>query len=169
MTEIQIREHEAASRRGALEGAGVGAAIATSSGWYLNKRWPAYRSLPLSLKVLGGVIIVAPLLAIQAERRGLEYDRSQWRVYISDIANRLWLILFFFWYRDGVSVQMLEEKQEREERQWKQLSASEKMKDWAIRHQYSLIIGGWATSLCITGAFIWRNKYVFLPLFAKKK
>ncbi|KAF8676129.1 hypothetical protein AX14_004998 [Amanita brunnescens Koide BX004] len=138
LTENQIREHEAASRRGALEGAAAGAAIATSSGWYLNRRWATYRNLPFSLKVLGGVIIVAPLLAIRAERRGLEYDRSQW---------------------DGVSVQMLEEKQVREETHWKQLSASEKMKDWAIRHQYSLIIGGWATSLCLAGAVIWRNKY----------
>lgn len=59
---------------------------------------------------------------------------------------------------------MLEEKQVREETHWKQLSASEKMKDWAIRHQYSLIIGGWATSLCLAGAVIWRNKYVFRRL-----
>ena len=80
-------------------------------------------------------------------------------VRIWDTANIYRLILLL--YRDGVSVQMLEEKQVREDTQWKQLSASEKMKDWAIRHQYSLIIGGWATSLCITGAFIWRNKYVF--------
>jgi hypothetical protein len=86
-------------------------------------------------------------------------------VCISDIANKNCLILFL--YRDGVSVQMLEEKQVREEMQWKQLSASEKMKDWAIRRQYSLIIGGWATSLCITGAFIWRNKYVFCLFFLR--
>ena len=84
-------------------------------------------------------------------------------VRISDMASMYQLILFL--YRHGVSVQMLEEKHAREETQWKGLSASEKMKNWAIRRQYSLIIGGWATSLLITGAFIWRNKYVFCLFF----
>ncbi|KAK2465953.1 hypothetical protein APHAL10511_001594 [Amanita phalloides] len=138
LTEKQIKEHEAASRQGALEGAAVGTAIAASSGWYLNRRWMAYRKLPLSLKCLGSVIIISPLLAIQAERRGLEYDRSQW---------------------EGAGAQLLEERQKRDDMHWKMLSAKEKMVDWALRHQYSIIMGGWATSLCLAGAVIWRNKY----------
>lgn len=55
---------------------------------------------------------------------------------------------------------MLEEKQAREETHWQRLSASEKLKDWAVRHQYSLILGGWTASICVAGAVIWRNKYV---------
>ena len=61
----------------------VGIAVATSTAWLLSRRWTAYRNLPFSLKVLGGVIITGPLVAIQAERRGLEYDRSQWYVWSS--------------------------------------------------------------------------------------
>ncbi|KAF8634790.1 hypothetical protein AX15_000706 [Amanita polypyramis BW_CC] len=138
LTEQQIRDHEAASRRGAVEGVVVGTAAATSAGWYLNRRWIAYRNLPLTLKFLGGVIIVAPLLAIQAERRGLEYDRSQW---------------------DGAIVQMLEGRQEREQEAWQKLSTKEKITTWAAQHQYTIILGGWASSLCVAGTLIWRDRY----------
>lgn len=78
MTEKQIAEHDAASRRGAIEGTVVSGSAAFAGSYYLNKTWPAYRRLPLSLKALGIIIVSAPCLAIQAERRGLEYDRSQW-------------------------------------------------------------------------------------------
>lgn len=78
MTEKQIAEHDAASRRGALEGGVVSASVALAGSYYLNRTWSAYRRFPLSLKALGIIIVAAPCLAIQAERRGLEYDRSQW-------------------------------------------------------------------------------------------
>jgi hypothetical protein len=78
--EKQIQEHDAASKRGAIEGAlGSGAAAIAASLW-AQRRLPAYRNLPISLKALGVIIIVAPCVSIQAERRGLEYDRSQWYV-----------------------------------------------------------------------------------------
>jgi len=73
-----LREHDAASRKGAIEGTVVGGTVALAGSFWAQKRLPAYRKLPLSLKALGAIIITAPLLAIQAERRGLEYDRSQW-------------------------------------------------------------------------------------------
>jgi hypothetical protein len=78
LTKKQIEDHDSASIQGAIEGTVVSGAAAGALSWYLNRRWPYYRSLPLTLKVLGVVIIVAPCLSIQAERRGLEYDRSQW-------------------------------------------------------------------------------------------
>ncbi|PFH49257.1 hypothetical protein AMATHDRAFT_63534 [Amanita thiersii Skay4041] len=104
----------------------------------MNRAWPAYRRMPISLKVLGGVIIVAPLLAIQGERRGLEYDRSQWQ---------------------GATVRLLDERQLKEEMAWQQMSTRDKIAEWADRHQYSIIIGGWATSLAVAGAIISRNRY----------
>ena len=42
------------------------------------RRYPAYAKLTPSLKMLGGLLFTVPLLAIQAERRGLEYDQTQW-------------------------------------------------------------------------------------------
>lgn len=73
-----LQAHSRASIRGAIEGTVVSGTVAAAGIAYLNRRWPAYRALPISLKCLGFVIVVAPCLSIQAERRGLEYDMSNW-------------------------------------------------------------------------------------------
>jgi len=101
-----------------------------------------YRRLPLSLKALGIVLVTAPCLSIQAERRGLEYDRSQW---------------------EGDSMRVIDEKALKEAKRWDGLSITEKLGDWAERRQYSIIIGGWATSLGVAATIISRNKYQTFP------
>ncbi|KAL0950150.1 hypothetical protein HGRIS_010146 [Hohenbuehelia grisea] len=141
-TEQQLHEHAVASRRGAIEGGGAGVVAATAASYWAHRRFPSYRALPLSLKALGVIIVAAPLLAIQAERRGLEYDRTQW---------------------EGESVKILEEKEVKEEARWESLDTSSKLKDWALRHQYSLIVGGWALSLGVAGAVLYRDKYQTVP------
>jgi len=40
------------------------------------------------------------------------------------------------------------------------MSFWDKVGDWSYRHQYTLIMGGWATSLGVAGAIISRNKCV---------
>jgi hypothetical protein len=80
LTAEQIKEHNAASLRGAMEGTLGSGVVATGISYILHRRWPYYRSLPPSLKLMGVIIVVAPCLAIQAERRGLEYDRTQWYI-----------------------------------------------------------------------------------------
>jgi hypothetical protein len=82
LTEQQLAEHSAASSRGAIEGAVIGSALAAGGSYYAWRRFPAYRALPLSLKAMAAVLVVAPALSIQAERRGLQYDRAQWYVFI---------------------------------------------------------------------------------------
>ncbi|KAF8214132.1 hypothetical protein K438DRAFT_1802942 [Mycena galopus ATCC 62051] len=137
-SEDQIQAHTAASRRGALEGFLAGGSAATLGSMYAHRRWAYYRSLPPSLKVLGVLMIAAPALSIQAERRGLEYDRSQW---------------------EGEGARLLEAREVHELSQWDQMSTKDKIGDWASRHEYSLIIGGWALSLIAAGAIINRNKF----------
>ncbi|KAJ6561462.1 hypothetical protein DFH09DRAFT_1160002 [Mycena vulgaris] len=129
-TEEQIQAHTAASRRGALEG--------DAGSIYSHRRWAYYRQLPPSLKVLGVLIIAAPALSIQAERRGLEYDKSQW---------------------EGDGVRILEAEQHHEMTRWESLSTGDKIADWASRHEYSIIVGGWALSLALAGGIISRDKY----------
>lgn len=73
-----MREHSKAVRRGAIEGAIAGAILSGGATYYAHNRIPAYRALPISLKALGPIILIAPLLSIQAERRSLQYDESQW-------------------------------------------------------------------------------------------
>jgi len=77
-TEEEMAAHAAASRRGAIEGGVASSAVALGASYLLHRRYPAYRQLPISLKALGVVLVVAPFISIQAERRGYEYDQSTW-------------------------------------------------------------------------------------------
>lgn len=56
------------------EGAAAGLTFAGIGHYLLTKKQPYYRSLPVTIKVLGLVLCVAPAVAAQAERRGLQYD-----------------------------------------------------------------------------------------------
>ncbi|PPQ83129.1 hypothetical protein CVT25_003706 [Psilocybe cyanescens] len=142
LTDQQREEHAAASRRGALEGALASGTVALAGSLWANKRWPAYQRLPISLKALGLIIVAAPCLSIQAERRGLEYERSQW---------------------EGEGLRILDEREIQAMKKWDSMSLSDKIGDWSYRHQYSLIMGGWAGSLAIAGAVISRQKYQTYP------
>ncbi|KAJ7462131.1 hypothetical protein FB451DRAFT_1267897 [Mycena latifolia] len=137
-TDEQIAAHTAASRRGAIEGTLVAGTAATLASIYSHRRWAYYRHLPPSLKVLGILVVTAPALSIQAERRGLEYDRSQW---------------------EGDGVRLLDAHEHNEMTRWANLSTGDKIADWASRHEYSIIVGGWALSLAIAGGIISRDKY----------
>lgn len=63
-------------------------------------------------------------------------------------------------YRKGEGVRLLSIKQEEEQQKWEEMDRKQKFYDWADRNQYTLIIGGWATSLALAGAIISRDKYV---------
>ncbi|KAJ7068808.1 hypothetical protein C8F01DRAFT_1119393 [Mycena amicta] len=138
VTEEQLKAHAAASRRGAIEGTILGGGVATLASMYSQRRWAYYRALPPSLKILGVLIVTAPALSIQAERRGLEYDKSQW---------------------EGDSARLIEHHEQAALTRWEQLGTTDKIADWARRHEYSIIVGGWALSLALAGAIISRDKY----------
>nr|GAT51235.1 predicted protein [Mycena chlorophos] len=138
VTPEQFAAHAAASRRGALEGGSAGLAVGGLASYYAQRRFAYYRSLPPSLKILGILFVASPAMAIQAERRGLEYDRSQW---------------------EGDSAELLKTQEHVALTRWEQLSVKDKVADWASRHEYSIIVGGWALSLVAAGAIISRNRY----------
>lgn len=60
--------------------------------------------------------------------------------------------------RHGEGLRLLSDKQAQDELRWEQLSAQDKFADWADRHQYTIILGGWASSLALAGAIISRDK-----------
>ncbi|CAK5263138.1 unnamed protein product [Mycena citricolor] len=137
-TPEQIAGHDAASRRGAIEGTLTGLAIAGAGSYWAQRRFAYYRTLPPSLKLLGGLIVIAPALSIQAERRGLEYEKSQW---------------------EGDGARLIERHEEQQLTSWERMSTKEKLGDWASRHEYSIIVGSWALSLALAGGIISRDKY----------
>jgi len=138
LTEEESRAHNNATIQGAVEGAIGGTAIAWPGFYLLNRRWPYYRSLPPSLKVLGVIFIVVPGIAIQAERRGLEYDRSQWI---------------------GAGKLELDREAAEQRAAWKDLSTRRKVTKWLVNHQYSIMFGGWLGACAVAGSIIWKNKY----------
>ena len=103
----------------------------------MHRRWAYYRSLPIQLKALGVVMVVAPLYAIQAERRGVEFDKSTWT---------------------GAGKRELDREEAAAEQHWEALSTTEKAKSWAMNNQYKVILGSWAASMVIAGAIVGRNK-----------
>jgi len=67
-------------------------------------------------------------------------------------------ICHFFVHREGATVRLLDEKEVQEAKKWDSMNLKQKIGDWGFRHQYSIILGGWAGSLAIAGAIISRQK-----------
>ncbi|KIK98308.1 hypothetical protein PAXRUDRAFT_700131 [Paxillus rubicundulus Ve08.2h10] len=136
LSDEEIREHRAVTIQGAVEGALIGTGIAFPAFYLLNKRFRYYHSLPLPLKVLGGVIVITPLISIRGEQRGLEYDRQHWT---------------------GVGKTELERSEQAERERWASMGLKDKVAYWAARHQLSVIMGSWATTMTIAGHIILRD------------
>ena len=94
--------------------------------------------------MLGIILVVGPAFAIQAERRGVEFDESTWT---------------------GAGKAVLDREEKATESRWDALSSKEKFRDWAMRNQYKIILGSWAASMAIAGAIVMRNRYVPHPVF----
>jgi len=58
----------------------------------------------------------------------------------------------------------LDEKEFQAQKIWQSMSLRDKIGDWSYRHQYSLIMGSWATSLGVAAAIISRNKFALFSL-----
>lgn len=65
--------------------------------------------------------------------------------------------------REGDSLRVIDERAIEEAKRWNNMSFTEKLGDFTARRQYSLIIGGWATSLGVAATIISRNKYQTFP------
>ncbi|KAH9918187.1 uncharacterized protein BXZ73DRAFT_105312 [Epithele typhae] len=142
VTEEELAAHEAATMRGAIEGIVAGLAISVPASIYAHRRWAAYRALPLHLKALGIIMVVGPCYAIQAEQRGVQYDKSLWT---------------------GAANAVMHREEMLSENRWEQMTVAQKVKDWASRNQYKVIVGSWAASMAIAGTIVMRNRYQSTP------
>ena len=61
--------------------------------------------------------------------------------------------------RRGAGKDLLDEEENVERRRWEALSTKEKISDWAMTHQYSLIVGSWAASLGLAAAIIMKDRH----------
>ncbi|RSH89534.1 hypothetical protein EHS25_002084 [Saitozyma podzolica] len=139
VTPEQAQGYRSATIAGGLKGAGLGFGIAIPAHFLLQRR-AAYRAVPITLKTLGYVCLLVPLISIAAEKSGEAYDRSQWT---------------------GVGARELERSRDKEERRWEDLSSSQKVRDWAARNKWGLIAGSWAGSMAIAFAIVARTPQTF--------
>jgi hypothetical protein len=65
--------------------------------------------------------------------------------------------------RTGAGKAALDEEAQQERAQWAQLSIRQKIGDWAVRHEYSIIFGSWALSMAVAWSVIMRDRYQSLP------
>ncbi|KAG1752485.1 uncharacterized protein EDB91DRAFT_1102875 [Suillus paluster] len=131
-----------ATTRGAIEGGLVGSAIVAPTWYMLNRRWPAFRAMPRTIKTLGAVILIAPLISIRAEHRGLEFHRQHWT---------------------GIGKTEMERRVEEERARWATLSPKDKIAEWAAKHQLSVIVGSWALTMGLVGSKVMRDPLMSMP------
>ncbi|KAF8559142.1 hypothetical protein OG21DRAFT_881600 [Imleria badia] len=142
LSEDERRQHRAVTIRGALEGGLIGTGIALPTFYLLNRRSSYYRSVPFPIKLLGGVIIVAPLVTIQAEKRSLGFGHRHWT---------------------ELGKSHLERREHEERERWAALSRKDKVAEWAANHQLSVIMGSWATTMAVAGCVIMRDPLLTMP------
>jgi len=73
------------------------------------------------------------------------------------------LLLFYFFHsnlssRTGEGVMILNERERLIQEKWQAMNPTQKLADWAKRHEYSIILGSWALTLGVAGAIISRDK-----------
>ncbi|KAF8450682.1 hypothetical protein L210DRAFT_274164 [Boletus edulis BED1] len=142
LSEDELRQHRAATIRGALTGGLIGAGIAFPTFYLLIRRSSYYRAFPFPIKLLGSIIVVAPLVVIQAEKKSLEFDRQHWT---------------------ELGKSHLERREHEERERWVTLSPKDKVAEWAVKHQLSVIIGSWATTMAVAGSVIMRDPLSTMP------
>lgn len=123
--------------KGFIAGMGV-MGVGLPGAYMLNRRWPYYRQLPISLKALSVIMVVVPSFVISAEHAGQRYEREQWT---------------------GMGKEELDLEALRAQQHWKSMSASEKAQDWFARHEYGVIGTAWAMSMAGAFGYIMRDPH----------
>ncbi|KAI0353501.1 hypothetical protein OH77DRAFT_1427193 [Trametes cingulata] len=127
---------------GGLKGFAGGLGVALPASYFLHRRWPYYRALPPSLKAFGVVLVAVPAFVISAEHAGQRYEEEHWT--------------------DAGKVE-LDAVQARQKARWESMTTSQKVGDFARRHEYGIILGSWATALIGSFSYIMRDPYQSVP------
>ncbi len=132
--------------------------LSVPASYAFHRRWAYYRSLPITIKVLGVVLVAAPAFAIQAERRGVEFDKAQWYVVdLSALSAGLELslcasvvLLTRLFNRTGAGKEELDRAKSEFVSRWGEMSVTQRVGDWASRHRYQLFFGA--------GREVWQRR-----------
>jgi len=143
MTPEMLEAHHNATVRGMTEGFVASGLLAGAGFWGLNRKWANFRTLPTTLKTLLAVCVILPVMTLQGERRGTEYDMTNWE--------------------GEIGMSLVSKEDHDLDARWDEMSLSSKIGNWAQRHEWTLILSSWAGSLGIASAIISRNKFQTFP------
>ncbi|EJU06369.1 hypothetical protein DACRYDRAFT_19551 [Dacryopinax primogenitus] len=142
LTKDQADAHYRRTIQGGVKGFTVGLAGSLGMAYFLNGRWPYFRQLPIQLKALSIVLVTIPATVIQAEHESDLFQREQWQ---------------------GAAKNELDEEEAQQLQRWEALGWAEKAYDYAARHQFGMVVGGWAVGMVGAGGFIMRDKLMTFP------
>ncbi|KAJ9112194.1 hypothetical protein QFC20_002375 [Naganishia adeliensis] len=128
-----------ANIRGGIKGALLAAGITIPGTLALQRFSATYRQLPIPAKAFAATIVAVPCIVISAETAGMDYERSLW---------------------EGTGKREIDRKAQADIERWDRMSGADKFQDWAKRNQWSLVGGGWAASMLVSGAILARNPYM---------
>ncbi|EJD53540.1 hypothetical protein AURDEDRAFT_110376 [Auricularia subglabra TFB-10046 SS5] len=142
VTPEELQAHQRATMVGGLQGLAVGSAIAAPTLYAANRFVPTYRALPPSLKAMAAIGIIVPAAVIQAERAGLAFDKSQWT---------------------GMGEIELQRREIQAQSKWASMDDYDKFKDWASRHKFGIVGGGWVAGMATAMGVIMRDPLQTFP------
>jgi hypothetical protein len=96
----------------------------------------------MSLKSLGASLVTAPAVVIWAEQAGIRFDKERYSKSSYGIDE----------------IQREKSAAQLEEERLKQLPFKERAREFATKNKYSLILGGWATTMVGAWGYISRDK-----------
>lgn len=107
----------------------------------VRRRACSWYVIRIVISIFHLTILSGPAYAVQAQRRGLQFEKSRWhdagKMSIDDIETR-------------------------KRMRWNAMTVREKVGDWAFRNQYRLIMASWAVGMGVASAIIFREKSVSL-------
>ncbi|KAF8318270.1 hypothetical protein DL93DRAFT_2109950 [Clavulina sp. PMI_390] len=142
LTKEEEDEHYNVVLKGGVKGFAYSSAVAIPASFYLNRVWPYYRRLPLSLKALGVITVTVPACVIKAEWDSLDYEKAQW---------------------NDIGLAEMQAEKRLEEQRVAKLDDREKWVDWARQRRYSIVGASWALSMAVAFGIVMRNPYQTFP------
>jgi len=142
LTEEEADAHYNVVLKGGAKGFAGSMAFAIPLSYYCHRAWPYYRSLPISLKALGIVVLTVPVSVVKAELDGNAWERTRWK---------------------GAGKMEMEAVEALEQERVHALTGKEKMLDWAAQRRYSIVGASWALSMALAFGIVLRNPYQSMP------
>ena len=139
---------------GGAEGLAIGTAIAVPTIYSANRFFPTYRALPVSLKMFSVIFLLVPASVIQAERAGLAFERATLASRTHFGAGRSSLSAAC---RDTLDRHEQARRAEEQRQVALEGSGLDRAKDWASKHKFGIVGGGWVAGMGIAMGVVMRD------------